>query len=101
MPKKKKKIFSLKEEYKQTFAFIKKSKPFIVAIIILFSIFFLIGFFVPVPTYLMQMISDFVNELAMKTREMSVIVLIQFIFVNNIQVSFFGMILGFFLVLFL
>lgn len=96
MPKKKKKIFNLKEEYRQTFAFIKKSKPFIVAIIILFSIFFLIGFFVPVPTYLMQIISDFINELAMKTGEMSVVELIQFIFVNNIQVSFLGMILGFF-----
>lgn len=92
----KKNGFSFKEEYKESFDFLKKTKPFIFAIIILFFIFVLIGFFVPAPSYLIEKISEFVRELSLKTENMSVFELIRFILFNNLQVSFFGMILGVF-----
>lgn len=92
--KKKKKKFSLKEEYKKSFKFIKQSKTFIFSIIILFCISLLVGLFLPVPDYLLQMIKDFIKELIGKTQSMSAVQLIWFIFSNNLQVSFFGMAFG-------
>jgi stage II sporulation protein M len=94
MAKKQKKKFNLKTQYKESWDFIKENKSFIYAIIGIFLIFTLIGFFVPVPESVMKSILAYLQELFSKTNGMSQINLIGFIFLNNLQSSFFGLIFG-------
>ncbi|HTY44198.1 MAG TPA: stage II sporulation protein M [Patescibacteria group bacterium] len=91
---KKRKKFSLKEEYKKSWNFIKESKKFIFSIIIIFFVFLLIGLFIPMPSFLSDMITNFLKDLVKETQSLSAFQLIWFIFFNNLQVSFFGIILG-------
>jgi len=84
----------LKENYRQSWNYIKESRNFIYAILIIFVMFILIGFFVPVPEVLLEEILSFIEELLRKTGEMSHSELIRFIFFNNLQSSFSGMIFG-------
>lgn len=86
--------FNLKKEYKKSWDYLKKSKNFIYIIIIIFFIFSLIGFFVPAPDSLVSQILEFITELLKKTQGMSQTELIKFIFFNNLQSSFYGMIFG-------
>jgi stage II sporulation protein M len=85
---------SIKNQYKQSFNYLKECKKFIFAIIIIFIIFSFIGFFVPTPPQIEEAIITFIQELIEKTKDMSQTELISFIFTNNIQSSFFGMIFG-------
>ena len=98
--KKQKEMFSLKKQYKQSWEFLKESKNFIFWIIFLFFIFTLIGFFIPISDSLLKEILKFINELLEKTKGMSQLELIWFIFLNNLEVSFFGMVAGIFLGIF-
>ena len=92
--KKNKKEFNLKEEYKKSWNYLKDSKNFIYVIVAVFFIFVLIGFFVPAPDSLAKQILKFIEELLEKTQGMSQLELIRFIFFNNLQSSFYGMIFG-------
>lgn len=94
MKKRGKKKFSLKEQYKKSWDFIKQSRKFIFSVVIIFLIFLLIGFFIPAPDFLVQMIRSFLNDLLKETSSLSLPSLIWFIFFNNLQVSFFGIFLG-------
>jgi len=99
MPKNKFKIhdnesFSLKKSYSESWSYIKSSKNFIFISILFFVLFFLIGFFLPAPENISKTILDFLKNLIDKTKDMSHIQLIGFIFFNNLQSSFFAMILG-------
>jgi len=96
----KKKKFSLKEQYILSWKYLKECKNFIYFAIGLFFIFSLIGFFVPASSYIEETIKDFIEKLIEKTEGMNSFELILFIFFNNLQVSFFGMILGVFLGIF-
>ncbi len=89
-----KKDFNLKEEYKQSWNYLKESKNFIYIIIAVFFVFVLIGFFVPAPDSLVEQILRFIEELIEQTKGMSRGGLIKFIFLNNLQSSFYGMMLG-------
>jgi len=89
-----KKEFNLKEEYKQSWNYLKESKNFIYIIIAVFFVFVLIGFFVPAPDSLVEQILRFIEELIEQTKGMSRGGLIKFIFLNNLQSSFYGMMLG-------
>jgi stage II sporulation protein M len=80
--------------------FIKESKVFIYSITGIFFLFVMIGFFVPPPEAISDQILKFIEELLKKTQDLSQFELIKFIFFNNIQSSFFGMILGVLLGLF-
>ena len=91
---KKNKGFNLKNIYKESWNYIKDSKNFLWLIIGIFLFFFLIGFFVPVPEYISNKILDFIKEILGKTEGMSSLQLIKFIFLNNIQSSFFGVVFG-------
>ncbi len=86
--------FSLKEEYKKSLNYIRESKKFIYLIIIIFFGFILIGFFVPVPGSLKNQILEFIKELLEKTQNMSQVGLIKFLFFNNLQSSFYGLVFG-------
>lgn len=86
--------FSLKEEYKKSWQYLKDSKKFIYGIIVLFVFSVLIGFFVSPPESLLNYITEFIQNILEKTQGLSQAGLISFIFLNNIQSSFFGMVLG-------
>jgi stage II sporulation protein M len=89
-----KKVFSLKNEYKESFNYLRESRKFIYSIIVIFFLFALIGFFVPVPNSIVEQILKFVQELMEKTQGMSYLELTKFIFLNNLQSSFMAMIFG-------
>lgn len=93
--KRKKRGFSLKREYKESWNYIKESRKFIYVIIGIFAIFALIGFFVPFPAPIIEKLLEFMRDVLGKTQGMNQFELTKFIFFNNLQSSFFGMILGF------
>ncbi len=97
---KKKTNFSLKKEYQKSWNYLKESKKFILIVIGIFLAFTLIGFFMPPPEYLSQKIFEFIKEILLKTEGMSQSRLTSFIFLNNVQSSFFGMVFGIFLGIF-
>ena len=92
--------FSLKKEYQNSLNFLKESKKFIWIVLGLFLAFALIGFFIPVPDVISKQIFEFIKEILGKTENMSQGQLIKFIFLNNIQSSFLGMVFGVFLGIF-
>jgi len=98
--KKMKKRFNLKEEYIKSLNYIKDIKNFIFIVILIFFLFVFIGYFIPAPEYLENEILRFIQELLERTKGMSCIQLIRFIFFNNLISSFLGVILGFFLGIF-
>jgi stage II sporulation protein M len=91
----KKNKFSLKEQYSQSWNYIRSSRNFIYSVIILFFVFALIGFFVPAPEEFSKIILEYLKEILGETEGLSQVGLIKFIFLNNIQSSFAGMIFGF------
>lgn len=109
MKKKVKKIskneeFSLAGEYSSAWNFIKESREFIYIVILGFAIFLVIGFFfedvVQVIFHsflgidLRQSVLSFIEKLVHQTEGMGQGQLIGFIFFNNLQSSFMGMIFG-------
>jgi stage II sporulation protein M len=93
--KKKKEDFSLKQEYKKSWEYLRKSKNYLWTIVIIFLIMVIIGFLVPAPEFLSEKIMQLIEEIINKTQGMSSLELIAFIIGNNVQTSFLGMILGF------
>jgi len=93
----KNKKFSLKKEYISSWNYIKSCKSFIWSIVLIFFIFSLIGFFITPSDVVSKQIMDFLKELLEKTKGMSALQLIWFIFSNNIQSSFIGLFSGVFL----
>lgn len=93
MIKNKRKGF-FRENYRESVGYIKDSRNFIYSIIIIFLSFSFIGFFVPAPPMLEARILEFIEELLRKTGGLSQLELIKFIFFNNIQSSFIGMLFG-------
>ena len=89
--------FNLKNQYKESFDFIRESRKFIYIIIAIFLLFTILGFVFPVPGVILKVILEFIENLIKETNGLSGFEMIKFIFFNNIQSSFFGMILGIFL----
>jgi len=96
----KNKINRFLKEYKKSWMFIKESRDFIYLIIGIFFVFSLIGFFIPPPELIEEQILKFFEELLQKTQGMNGFELMNFIFLNNIQSSFFGIFFGVFLGIF-
>lgn len=86
----------LAENYLKSWKFIKESRKFIYTIILVFFCFALIGFFLPVPESFADEIMKMIEEIVRKTEGMSQFSLIKYIFLNNLQSSFLGLILGIF-----
>ena len=93
MARKKTKSF-FTENYRKSWRYIKESKNFIYITLVIFLLFIFIGAFIPAPEFLEKQIFEFIEELLRKTAGMSQRELISFIFLNNLQSGFFGMILG-------
>ncbi|MCX6747010.1 MAG: stage II sporulation protein M [Candidatus Pacearchaeota archaeon] len=100
MKRKKRKKFSIIEEYKKSWDYIKKSKNFIYIAIGIFLLFLLIGFLIPAPKILADELLKFVRDLLNQTEGLSQFELIQFIISNNVKTTFlsifFGAIFGIF-----
>ncbi len=98
--KKKRKGFSLSEEYKDSWKYIKESKKFIYASIGIFFFFVFFAYFIPAPQFIYTKIISFIQDLVKQTAGMSQMQLIQFIISNNLKstllVIVFGTILGIF-----
>ena len=92
--KNKKNLGFIKENYLLSVNFINESKIFIYLITGIFFLFTMIGFFVPTSEVISDQILKFIEELLKKTQDLSQFELIKFIFFNNIQSSFFGMLFG-------
>ena len=92
----KKRKFNLKEEYRKSWNFIKESKNFIYTIIAIFFISSLLGFFINLPETITEQIFKLIQELVEKTQGLSELGLMNFIFLNNAQSSFTGIVFGIF-----
>ncbi len=98
--------FSLIDEYKKSYDFLRASKDFIYISIIVFFIFTVLGFFFEelinsvfkslFGANLHTIILQQIEELLLRTEGMSQTQLTGFIFVNNVQSSFFSIIFGIF-----
>lgn len=86
--------------YSKSWKFIKESRNFIYIITAVFFLFALLGFLVPVPDYIAKEIMKIIEEIIKRTEGMSSSELIRFIFFNNMQSSFLGIVLGVFLGIF-
>lgn len=84
----------LRGSYKEGLDYIGASKNFIYSIMVIFLFFFLVGFFIQTPQILEERILEFIQELLRKTEGMSQPELVSFIFFNNLQSSFMGMLFG-------
>lgn len=94
MIKKKKLKKRLKENYELSFKYIKESKNYIYAIILIFLVFSILGYFIPLPQSIESMLQQFIDELILKTQGMNFSEITLFIFWNNIQSSFMGLMYG-------
>jgi stage II sporulation protein M len=94
------KKFNLLREYKKCFAYLRESRKFIYLAFGIFLFFALIGFFIPAPGFIEKNILQIISEIIQKTTGMSQLELTGFIFFNNLQSSFFGIVLGIFLGIF-
>jgi len=91
---KKKGKFSFKEQYAQSWKYIKESKKFIYYAIGIFSFFVLLGYFIPAPKSIYDIIIPFIKNLIEQTQGMSQSQLIQFIIENNVKSTFIGILSG-------
>lgn len=96
MKKRTKYKINIKKEYKKSFTYLRDSNYFIYSILFLFILFVFVGFFIPAPEIISESLLEFLKELVEKTAAMSGFELAKFIFLNNLQSSFLGMILGVF-----
>jgi len=88
---------SILKIYSDCWKYIKSCKTKIYWIISLFFLFSIVGFFVPAPKEIMTLILEYIQQILEQTKDMSVLELISFIFLNNLQASFLGLILGIFI----
>lgn len=87
-------IFAGDKPFSKSWDFLRESKKFFYFTILLFFIFVLIGYFVPAPMEVQDAIKEYIKQLLLETQGLSTFGLIKFIFLNNLQVSFFGVVLG-------
>lgn len=101
---KKKEEFNFRGEYKKCFKYLKDSRNFIYAVIIIFLVLALIGFFFQdtinlffknfLDINLNQNILDYLHTIVAQIQGMSQSQLISFIFFNNLKSTFFSILLG-------
>ncbi len=86
--------FNIKKEFSNLWIYVKSVKNFIYLSIAVFLVFSLIGFFVPAPEHISERILEYIKQIMEKTKDMSFPEITSFIFLNNLQSSFFSMIFG-------
>ena len=96
----KKENYSLFQGYKETWEFLKESKYYLLSVILVFCIFFAIGFFVPIPELVMNMIKEWISQVLKETEGLGFFGMWWFIFSNNLSIAFLAIFLGLFFGLF-
>lgn len=86
--------YFFRENYSKSWGYIKESKNFIWAVVIIFFVAAIIGFLYQPPAVI-KIILDNINSILAKTQGMNSFELISFIFLNNLQIGFMGLIYGF------
>ncbi|MBW6442174.1 stage II sporulation protein M [Patescibacteria group bacterium] len=94
--KNKKKESFFRDNYKESFDYIQKSKIFIYCSVIFFFVFTFLGMFLQTPENIEQTILDLIEKILIQTEGLSLEGLISFIFLNNLQSAFFIVIFGIF-----
>jgi len=89
----KKKNF-IEKQYSESWKFIKESKDFIYIAVLIFFITAVFAFVFPIPQALAEKLLEILREIARQTEGLSQSELMKFIFLNNVESSFFGMIFG-------
>lgn len=84
-----------KGNYQICWNYLKESRIYFLIIFCLFIVFILIGFFLPAPQFIDDLIQKFLKELVDRTAGMNFYQLFIFILENNITTAFFGFIFGF------
>ena len=84
----------LEKEYEESFGYLKESKHYIYAIILIFFVFCLIGFFVQLNPLVSERLIVYFQELVEKTQGYNGFEMFGFIFSNNVGATFLSMILG-------
>jgi stage II sporulation protein M len=92
----KRKSFNLLKEYKNSWNYVKDSEIFIYIIIGIFLFFIFLGFFIPSPQFIYDVIINYIKDLLAETENMSLSDIIPFIIFNNLQSTFFGILFGIF-----
>jgi stage II sporulation protein M len=94
MKKKSKNRFSIVEEYRKCWKYLKESRKFILVIIGFFCLAIFLGFTITLPQEFYDKIMAYIKDLLQQTEGLSHYDLIQFIFFNNIKSTFFGILFG-------
>jgi stage II sporulation protein M len=94
MKKNRKKQFNLLGEYRKCWKYLKESRKFILVIIGFFFLAIFLGFAIPLPQEFYDKIMTYIKDLLQQTEGLSHFDLIQFIFLNNIKSTFFGITFG-------
>ena len=94
MKKRNRKNNSVGKIYRESLNYISDSRNFIYLAVGIFFGISLVGFLLPVPESILGQISEFIKKLLDETKGMGQFDLIKFIFLNNLQSSFLGMIFG-------
>lgn len=81
-----------KGNYKRCWKYLKESQNYFLIVLLIFSFSFIIGFLFPV--FLVDMISEFIEQIIAKTEGMNFLQLLVFILQNNLMTAFFGLLLG-------
>jgi stage II sporulation protein M len=88
------KKFNLKKEYVKSLKYLLASKKFIFISMGIFFFFCLIGFLIPAPDSIVNLIRTFIQELLRETENFSHSEMVFFIISNNLKSTFFGIFLG-------
>lgn len=88
------KKFNLKREFLDSWNYVKLCRNYIWFIVGIFLLFAIFGFFIKPSVELEKQVLDLIKRIFEQTQGMSVSQLIRFIFFNNLQSSFFGLIFG-------
>jgi stage II sporulation protein M len=92
--KKNKRKFNVFQEYKKSWEYVKESRKFIFFITGLFFLFAIIGFVFPLPSEFYTKLIEYLKEILKQAENLPHLELIQFILVNNVKSTLFGMFFG-------
>ncbi len=90
----------IQKRFFESLNYVRKCKNYIWAVVGVFFIFSIIGFFIAPPPETRLQILELIKGLIAQIEGMTALELIWFIFANNVQSSFLGLIFGFFLGIF-
>ncbi|MBS3072797.1 stage II sporulation protein M [Candidatus Pacearchaeota archaeon] len=97
---KKNKGYSLVDEYKSAWCFLKDSKYYLLGVVTAFLLFFAVGFIVPIPDFVMNLIREWIDQILRETEGLDFFGMWLFIFKNNVSIAFLAIFLGLFFSLF-